>query len=62
MNKHNAVILVAVASALGLATTPRSAAAATPASEENILATIVVTAQKRETDAAGRAVFGRGRE
>lgn len=49
MNKHNAVILVAVASAMGLATAPRSAAAATPAADENILATIVVTAQKRAT-------------
>lgn len=49
MNKHNVVILVAVASALGLAATPRSAAAATPAAEDNVLATIVVTAQKRET-------------
>ncbi len=49
MNKHNAVILAAIASALGLTMTPRSAAAATPASEDNVLATIVVTAQKRET-------------
>src|SRR5262245_14538655 len=49
MNKHNAVILAAIASALGLTMTPRSAAAATPASDENVLATIVVTAQKRET-------------
>jgi iron complex outermembrane receptor protein len=50
MDKHNVVILVAVASALGLAATPRSAAAATPpAQDTNVLATIVVTAQKRET-------------
>jgi iron complex outermembrane receptor protein len=49
MNKHNAVILAAIASALGLTMTPRSAAAATPASDDNVLATIVVTAQKRET-------------
>jgi iron complex outermembrane receptor protein len=49
MNKHNAVVWVAVASAMGLATTPRSAAAATPATDDKVLATIVVTAQKRET-------------
>ncbi len=49
MNKHNVVILVAVASAMGLAAAPRSAAAATPAADENILDTIIVTAQKRET-------------
>jgi iron complex outermembrane receptor protein len=48
MSKHNAVILVAIASAMGLAT-PRSAAAATPPAQEDILATIVVTAQKRES-------------
>lgn len=50
MNKHNDVILIAIASAVGLAMTPRSAAAATPAAAEtNILDTIVVTAQKRES-------------
>ena len=50
MNKHNAMILVAIASATGMAT-PRVAAAATPAAEadRDILAEIVVTAQKRET-------------
>jgi len=49
MNKHNAVILVAVASALGLSTTPRSASAGAPAEQDKVLATIIVTAQKRET-------------
>lgn len=45
MNKHNGVILVAIASTAGMAMTPRVAAAA----EQDILAEIVVTAQKRET-------------
>ena len=51
MNKHNAVILVAIAAATGMAMTPRVAAAATPAEtgDQDILAEIIVTAQKRET-------------
>lgn len=49
MSKHNVVILAAIASAMGMAMTPRSAAAATPAAEGDILDTIIVTAQKRET-------------
>lgn len=50
MNKHNAVILVAIASATGMTMAPRVAAAAAPAaSDQEILAEIIVTAQKRET-------------
>ncbi|MBL8270152.1 TonB-dependent receptor [Steroidobacter sp.] len=48
MSKHNAVILVAIASAAGMAMTPRVAAAATP-SDQDIIEQIIVTAQKRET-------------
>lgn len=46
MNKHNVVILGAIASAMGMAMTPRVAAAA---ENQDILAEIIVTAQKRET-------------
>ncbi len=51
MNKHNVVLLGAVASAMGMAMTPRVAAAgeAAAAADQRILAEIIVTAQKRET-------------
>ncbi|HEY0684157.1 MAG TPA: TonB-dependent receptor [Steroidobacter sp.] len=49
MTKHNIVILGTIASAVGLAMTPRVAAAATPEADEEILAEIIVTAQKRAT-------------
>src|SRR5688572_444373 len=50
MHKHNAVILAAIASAMGLVMTPRVAAAAAPAvADQQILDEIIVTAQKRET-------------
>ncbi|MBM0103706.1 TonB-dependent receptor [Steroidobacter sp. S1-65] len=50
MNKHNVVILGAVAFALGLVMTPRVAAAATPAeADQKLIAEIIVTAQKRAT-------------
>lgn len=50
MNKHNVVILGAVASALGLVMTPRVAAAGEPAEvDQKLIAEIIVTAQKRAT-------------
>ncbi|MDY6946970.1 MAG: TonB-dependent receptor [Pseudomonadota bacterium] len=50
MNKHDAVILCALASAMGLTMTPAAAPAAAAASgDQDILAEIIVTAQKRES-------------
>jgi iron complex outermembrane recepter protein len=49
MNKHNAFIRSAIWSIVGMSATPCIAAAASPTEDADLIAEIIVTAQKRET-------------